>query len=192
MNFVALQLCPSLNDRVSNWSSPILGEDPECPPHEPQAAWPPPEQVAAIVNALVVLFIPLTLLVAFFVHRLTDMNPPVRPPGNYFFSDLAGSLLIFVPLAPFALIPAWRTWTHARVYLAGKGGGWQGVIEGGALGLFLTLAGLIRPALTRPQQAPPYLIAYGGMALVVGLALGCVLRLTALLTLRIVAWFRAG
>jgi hypothetical protein len=147
--------------------------------------------VAAVVNALVVLFIPLTILVAFFVHRATDMNAPVRPPGNYFVSDLAGSLIIFVPFAPLALVAAWRTWTHARAYLAGRGTGWRGVIEGGALGLSIPLAMLIRPALMRPQQAPPYLIAYGGIGLVIGLALGLMLRFTALLTLRIVARFHS-
>lgn len=154
---------------------------------EYEAPWPPPEDLAAIVNALVILLIPLALLVAFFVHRATDMDAPVRPSGNYFFLDLSGALVIFVPFAPLALIAAWRTRTHARAYLAGKQTGWRGVLEAAALGAVIPLALLISPALKRPQQAPPYLIAYGGIGIVIGLTLGLILRGTALLALQIVA-----
>jgi len=153
--------------------------------------WPPPEQIAAIVNALVVGLIPLAIVIAFLVNRATNMNAPVRPDGNYFFSDAAGALIVFVPFAPFALIAAWRTWAHARAVLAGTGTGWQGVIEGGALGLLIALVILIRPALERPHQAPPYLIAYGGGAFVIGLTIGLVLRFTALLTLGLLSPKRA-
>src|SRR5262249_18321375 len=150
---------------------------------EPDAPWPPAEQLAAIVNALVVLLIPLAMYIAFFIHRFTDMDAPVRPPGNYLFTDLIGALMIFGPFAPFALIAAWRTWTHARGYLTEKRIGWQGVLEGAALGAAIPLALLVKPALERPQQALPYLVAYGGIGLVIGLTLGLILQGTALLTL---------
>jgi hypothetical protein len=154
---------------------------------EHDAPWPPADEVAAIVNACVVLLIPLALIVAYLVHRATDMNPPVRPPGNYFFIDLASTMIVFVPFAPLALIAAWRTKTHAEAYLAGKRTAWQGVLEGAALGAAIPLAILIGPTLMRPREAPPYLIAYGGLGLIIGVTLGVILRATALLTLKLVA-----
>lgn len=154
---------------------------------EYDSQWPPPEDLAAILNALVILLIPLLLLVAFFVHQATDMDAPVRPSGNHFFSDLPGALMIFVPFAPLAVITGSRTRTHVRAYLAGTENRWRGVLEGAALGAVIPLALLIRPALERPQQAAPYLIAYGGIGLTIGLTLGLILTGTALLALKIVA-----
>jgi hypothetical protein len=157
---------------------------------DPGSDWPPAEYVAALVNGSIVVLVPMALLL---VSIRSNMNAPVRPPEySGFFMDLTRALMSVVPLAPFSLIAAWRTWAHARAWLAGRGTGWQGVIEGGALGLFIALAILIRPSLEHPRQAPPYLIAYGGGAFVIGLTIGFILRFTALLTLGFLSWQRAG
>ncbi len=46
--------------------------------------------------------------------------------------------------------------------------------------LLVLLPGIV----TRPREAAPYIIVYGGAALVVGLAVGVLLRMTALAILR--------
>lgn len=144
---------------------------------------------AAVVNGLIVVFVPMALLL---VSIRSNMNAPVRPPEfSGFFMDLSGVLMALVPLAPFGFVAAWRTLIHARAYLAGHGTGWRGVVEAGALGLFVPLAILFRPSLEQPSKAPPYLIAYGAGALVVGLTIGFILRFTALLTLGLLASKRA-
>ena len=81
--------------------------------------------------------------------------------------EIAAAIIAFVPLA---LIAAWRTRVHARRYLKGEGTGWPGVIEAGALGFGIAVLVLSRGILTRPAEALPYVVAYGGIALIVGLA----------------------
>jgi hypothetical protein len=47
------------------------------------------------------------------------------------------------------------------------------------------LFGLRNSIMTRTSEAPPYIIAYGGMAFVIGLVCGVVLWSTAMLTLKL-------
>ena len=60
----------------------------------------------------------------------------------------------------------------------------MGVAEAGASGLILALLYLAPGIVTRPAEAPPYVIAYGGGALLLGVAVGLFLRTTAILVLK--------
>ena len=91
---------------------------------------------------------------------------------------------LVVLISPLALLVGWRTWVHAQRYREGRGTGWQGVIEAGAVGAGIALWILAAPIVMHPAQAPPYVIFYGGAALILGLLIGLVLRMTAILVLR--------
>lgn len=110
-------------------------------------------------------------------------NPPVRPPD---WSRWPGAIRFFFTsvalMSPFALAAAWRTWTHARRWGAGRRG-WQGIAEAGACGLGAALLVLLPATIARPLQSPPYLVVYGGLGLIVGLVLGLLLLLTATIVL---------
>jgi hypothetical protein len=86
-------------------------------------------------------------------------------------------------LLPLGLIAAWRTFVHGRRRLTGDDHSWRGVFEAGLCRFLYVLVILARGILTRPMQAPPFVIAYGGLGLILGLIIGLVLRTTALLTL---------
>ena len=150
--------------------------------------WPPPEAVAAGVNALVIVCLPLALIVAMWLTPGSNTSVTVRPSSTSgdLLLELAGQLFVIVPFVPFAVFAAWRTWTHARRYLNGDGTGWQGVAEAGAIGFVPAIVILRGGIATRPQDAAPYVVAYGGGALLSGLLIGLILRWTALLTLKYV------
>jgi phosphate/sulfate permease len=65
--------------------------------------------------------------------------------------------------------------------------GTQGILEGAACGLVAAVLVLLPGIVTKPMQAPPYVLAYGGLAAVLGLAVGAVLWFGATLTLRLKA-----
>ena len=147
---------------------------------EPQPRRFPPEVVAALVNGGLVLALPIpwTLFIAY-------TNTAVMPSRLY---EAAVSTILtgaaMTALLPIALVVGWRTLVHAKRYLAKQSSGWQGVLEGGALGGGVALLLLLGPVVLQPRQAPPYVIVYGGGAFVVGAVLGLVLRMTGLLVLR--------
>ena len=84
---------------------------------------------------------------------------------------------------PFALLAGWRTWVHARKWLEGRGAGWRGVLESGACAVAVALFVLAPGIVTRPAEAPPYLLVYGGGALLLGLLVGVCLWISAVLCL---------
>ena len=86
---------------------------------------------------------------------------------------------------PFATLAGWRTWVYATRWQEQRRGSWLAVAEAGGWGLAVALFILAPGIVTRPMDAPPYLIAYGGFALLVGLVLGLVLRTAALIVLRL-------
>ena len=145
-----------------------------------------PENAAAIVNGLIVLLLPIVLLVVgSYVQPHSDTSVTVRAPGSssrppYLFL-MEAALWWF----PFAALAAWRTRVHAKRWRERQVGSWRGVAEAGACGFAVALAVLARGIVTRPTEAAPYVIAYGGFALVVGLVIGLLLRMTALLVLRL-------
>jgi hypothetical protein len=146
-----------------------------------------PESVAAAINAAIVVVLPLILLsVPFLLHNPeTDTSVTIRPPGASVIGPVIMTLgWIVSSTLPFATIAAWRTWVYATRWQDEKRGSWLAVLEAGAWGLAVALLVLAPGIVTRPMDAPPYVIAYGGFALLVGLVLGLILRTAALLVLR--------
>jgi hypothetical protein len=142
-----------------------------------------PAMLAALVNAVVVLFLPSIVVGIGMLEALDDpgYSWPVHPANWSPWPDairfVAGSAVF---MSPFALLAAWRTWVHATRWRTGnRGRSLQGVVEAGACGLGVALLILLPPTILRPTHAPPYLIAYGGLGLVVGIAVGLVLLVTA-------------
>lgn len=159
--------------------------------YEAGANVPRPENTAAVVNGLIVLLGPFIFLVggSLLVPDHTDTSTTVRAPGASPFAafvDLATTAAAMAPgLVPLALIASWRTRVHAKTWLAHEGSGWRGVLEAGGCGFLIALAVLMPGIIRTPLLALPYVIAYGGVAFLLGLALGFVLRGAAVLTLRV-------
>ena len=86
-------------------------------------------------------------------------------------------------LLPFAAIAAWRTWVHAKRWPRERG--WQGVAEAGLCGFGTALLYLAPGIVTRPTEAPGFVLVYGGAALILGLLVGLFLRTAAVLLLRL-------
>jgi hypothetical protein len=145
-----------------------------------------PETTAAVVNGLLVLSVPLvSALVGSSVSRHNATSVTVRPPGYPRTTDVVSDLIpIAVVLLPFALLAGWRTHVYAKRWLDRKDRGWRAVAEAGACGLIVALANLAHGIVTRPKEAPPYVIFYGGVALVAGILVGLFLRATAMLVLK--------
>lgn len=137
-----------------------------------------PEATAAVVNALVVLITPLALL---WLER-------ARLGATSSVAMLGRSAVI---LLPFAVLAAWRTWVHAQRWRAGQATVWQPLAEAAAVGGVAALAYLARGILTRPAEAPAYVVAYGGAALILGAIVGVILRTTAVLALTLHGWMFA-
>jgi hypothetical protein len=91
----------------------------------------------------------------------------------------------FMGVSPFAMAAAWRTFVRAKRWLANGDSGWQGIFEGAACGFAGAIVILFPGIVTRPLEAPAYVIAYGGLAAVVGLVIGAVVWVTASTVLRV-------
>ena len=144
--------------------------------------------IAAVGNASVVLLLPLGLMLLGNVlpDRVSDTSITVRPDGTgrAVMVTLVTWFYMCRALLPFALIAGWRTLVHARRRAAGTDRSWVGVLEAGACGFVCALL-ILAPGIVRtPTHAPPYLVVYGGIALVVGLIVGLALRATALVILK--------
>ena len=139
------------------------------------------------LNALLVLASPSILMaVAMLASVDSNTSVTVRPAGASRVQPVVRSIIeMGTWMLPFAAIAAWRTWVHAQRWRARRGSGWQGVAEAGACGLAAALFYLAPGIVTRPRDAAPYVITYGGAATVVGLLFGLVLRTTAVLILRL-------
>ena len=147
-----------------------------------------PESVAAAVNAAIVVLLPVILLAAGSLVLNSDSNTSVtvRPPG----APVIGPVILLLAhvacsTLPFATLAGWRTWVYATRWQEQRRGSWLAVAEAGGWGLAVTLVILAPGIVTRPMDAPPYLIGYGGFAVLVGLVLGLVLRTAALIVLRL-------
>ena len=82
-------------------------------------------------------------------------------------------------------VTAWRTWVHAKNWRRRGERGWKGVAEGSAVGFLVALLILLPSIIRRPLDAPPFLVVYGGLAAIVGLVIAFVLRLAAVLVLKV-------
>jgi hypothetical protein len=146
-----------------------------------------PENVAAIVNALIVLLVPFGLgIVDKFDFIPSNAVRPRKPSGavSLFVSVIPIALWV-MQLIPLALLVGWRTRVHAQRYRNGLEMGWSAVAESGALGFVLALVVLTPGIVTRPTEAGPYVFVYGGGALILGLAIGTFLRMTAIIVLKL-------
>src|SRR5688500_14581233 len=147
-----------------------------------------PESMAAVVNGLLVVLLPLAGLVAGSSITVDNFDATVTasPPGYSRMGTMVPMLvrMSFV-LIPFALLAGWRTWVYARRWCDQQDPGWRAVAEAGACGLILALLYLAPGIVTRPAEAPPYVIVYGGAALLLGMVVGLFLRTTAILVLKL-------
>lgn len=134
------------------------------------------------MNGLVVLLVPIALLM---VVNATDSSVPVRPSGWPLVRLIIENLIAYTTVVgPLAMLAAWRTWVHAQRRLDGFDPAWQGIAEAGACGFGIAGAFILPGIMMRRADATPYIIVYGGGALLVGLGCGLVLRMTALWVLR--------
>jgi uncharacterized membrane protein YhaH (DUF805 family) len=146
------------------------------------------ERVAAVVNGLLVVLLPLAILVAVSSINLdqSDASVSADVPGSPRLQTMVPTLIrmTFV-LVPFALLAGWRTWVYARRWCDRQDRGWRAVGEAGACSLILALLYFAPGIVTRPAEAPPYVIVYGGAALLLGVLVGLFLRTTAILVLEL-------
>lgn len=143
--------------------------------------------MAAVVNGLLVMLLPLAVLVAGSDINLDNFDGSVTAdvPGT---PRMWATTRILVPtslvLFPFALLAGWRTWVYAKRWCDQQDRGWRAVAEAGACGLIPALLYLAPGIVMRPTEAPPYVMAYGGGALLLGVVVGLFLRMTAILVLK--------
>jgi hypothetical protein len=144
--------------------------------------------VAAVVNGLIVLVLPFAVAAVGSSMGFGRMenSVTVHPPGwSGLLAAIQGLIAVGMVLLPFAVLAAWRTWVHARRWRDRGDRGWQGVAEAGACGVGAALLVLLPGIVTRPMDAAPYVTVYGGAALVVGLVVGLLLRMAALVVLKL-------
>jgi len=145
-----------------------------------------PDRTVAIVNGLIVMSLPLALWVLTSLFRVdSNTGVTVRPPGSHIQSMALNLFSMEAPLLPFATLAGWRSSVYARRWRDEQDQGWRGVAEAGACGLSVALVVLAPGIATKPAEALPYIISYGGAALVAGLLVGLLLRMTALLVLKL-------
>ena len=150
-----------------------------------------PATLAAFVNAVVVYLLPLalggaiTLFASGYGNGSTHVVGVDPDRGLVWSRRLQFIGAYIMGLAPFAMAAGWRTFVHARRWLEKGSWGALGILEGAACGFAGAVLVLLPGIVTKPAQAPPYVLAYGGLATVVGLAVGAVLWVSATLTLRL-------
>ena len=153
-------------------------------PHERSAL------IVALVNALVVYLLPLALVAAialFAPLRNGTTVVGVDPDRARVWSNRIQFIAAYLMgLAPFAMVAAWRTFVYARRWLERGSYGFMGILEGGLCGLAGAVLVLLPASMMKPTQAPPYLIAYGALAAIVGLGVGLVLWVTGSIAVRLV------
>ena len=144
------------------------------------------ENVAAVVNGLLVMLLPLAVVVAGSNIDLDHFDSSVTadvPGAPRMWATIQTLIPIALLVFPFALLAGWRTWVYAKRWCDQQDRGWLAVAEAGACGLIPALLYLAPGIVMRPDEAPPYVMAYGGGALLLGVVVGLVLRTTAILVL---------
>ena len=149
-----------------------------------------PAILVALVNAIVVYLLPLAFAAAVSLFApLTNGTTVVGvdPDRARVWSTRIQLIAAYLMgLAPFAMAAAWRTFVHARRWLEHGSYGLLGILEGALCGLAGAVLVLLPASIMKPTQAPPYLIAYGGLAAILGLAVGVVLWVTGTIAVRLV------
>ena len=143
--------------------------------------------ITALANALVVYLLPVIFVwVISMLPLRSNTSTSVTAHGPDYLMNRAKLIVGYLAaVSPFAFAAAWRTFVHARRWLEFHDRTWWGVLEGGACGLAGTLLVLLPGIVTRPLDAPPYIIAYGIPTVLIGLAIGLILRFTALGVLKL-------
>jgi hypothetical protein len=98
---------------------------------------------------------------------------------------LLEALQFVLVFAALGAVAAWRTLIYARRFMSGGSGSWAGVGEAALCGFAVALLYLAPGIVTRPREAPPYVILYGAAAAIIGAIVGLVLHTSARLALRI-------
>src|SRR5438552_3762895 len=125
----------------------------------------------ALMNGFLVCVVPLMVLLGGYFNAFGWS----WPPGVTIYVVKFG--LVFVTLA---VIAGWRTWVHAMRFLTRQSSGWHGVAEAAACGFAVSILYLAPAVLALDPVAPRAVIAYGGLAAVVGCLVGVLLRVMAL------------
>lgn len=116
---------------------------------------------------------------------VSDTNTTVYADGWTPLDPIMSTMFNFgVVMLPFAAVAAWRTWIHAKRRRVLGTGGWHGVGEAGACGLLPVLVVLAPGFFRDPALATPYVLTYGTFAALGGLAIGLLLRASALIVLK--------
>jgi len=134
---------------------------------------------AALVNGAVVFLPPFAFMLLVLLSSSAESRPVEVSTGRIVVEFVEFGLV----LVALAVLASWRTWVHAMRWQAGRGRGWQGVVEAAACGVLVAVMYLAPGILTRPADAPPYVIFYGGAASALGCIVGLILRSTAALVL---------
>ena len=155
---------------------------------------------AALTNLAVIMAMPMLLAIVGWslTGRMRNGGVTVYSNGDPGIGDaIATGLLAAVFCTPVAAFVAWRTHVHALRRLTDGTSGWQGVAEAAGIGfgfMLLTLLPnfLIYLLLTVPPPVTVYagigaVFLYSSIAGLIGALLGLVLRLTALVALRLSA-----
>jgi hypothetical protein len=152
---------------------------------------PRPETLAAVLNGLVVLLLPLVLMSWVDLERQvnTDTRVTVRPPGASLIlgeiEKLTGPAIVLVP---FAALAVWRTRIYAQRVIAGESQGWAAVVEAAACAFGVMFVMNVPSLVKHTLPMPPSAVAYFMLAVALGVAFGIVLRATALFVL----WLQAN
>jgi hypothetical protein len=140
-------------------------------------------RTAAWINGVLVALMPVWW-VAF--RWAVDPSNPARVPEPL---QLLPTVYLFAALG---LLAGWRTHVHVQAVASGRSVRWWAVFEPAALGFAVTVflfGNLLR---VDAPRAVPYLVTYGTGVAVVGLAIGIILRLVAVTTIRLAGGHRLG
>ena len=144
-----------------------------------------PAMIAAVANSLIVLFGPIFVYAIVRVFSTpSNTSVTVRAPGAPSFDSLSAASSPILFTIALALLAGWRTRVHAERRLLQNAKDCRGIAEAAVCGLALALAVLAPGILTRPWDAPAYVITYGAMGMVFGLVVGAVLHAVATVILR--------
>ena len=135
---------------------------------------------AAVMNGLLIFGVPTSLMLV--ALSSTSQTWPAEVTAS---RVLLESLQFGLTFAALGAVAGWRTWVHARRYVAGQSRGLQGVGEAAACGLVVAILYLLPGIVARPREAPPYVIVYGGAAAILGGIVGVVLYVVARVVLRL-------
>jgi len=144
-----------------------------------------PATAAAVVNALVVLFLPWVVTVLL-PSGTNSSAIAYADEWSRWLSAIRNLIETVLLLAPFAALAAWRTWVHAGHWLDGERC-WRGVLEAGLAAFLVVFVGLAHAiganGFRRPVLALGYVTVYATVACIIGLGVGAVLQLMAMVVL---------